>query len=152
MRSFEIIKEAVKEPGVKRVASDMNLSTSLIYKWCQENETELSAGADNPLDRVKKLYEITGQVSLIQWLCKEADGFFTHNPSGLDKDVSGKNPLKMTQKMLEEFSELLTAVSKSIENDDIIDEIETKHIRSLWEKLKTSTESFVLACEDGAYR
>lgn len=152
MRSFEIIKAAVKEQGVKRVASEMNLSTSLIYKWCQENEGELSAGADNPLDRVKKLYHITGDVALIQWLCKEADGFFTHNPAELDKDVTGKNPLKMTQKMLEEFSELLTAVSKSIENDDIIDEQETVHIRNLWEKLKTSTESFVLACEDGAYR
>ena len=56
-----------------------------------------------------------------------------------------------TQKILQEFSDLLDAVSSSVENDGDIDAKEAKRIRREWEDLKRITESFVVACERGVY-
>ena len=33
--SYEVLKDAIDKVGVKAVAHDMNLSTPLLYKWCQ---------------------------------------------------------------------------------------------------------------------
>ena len=69
MESFEILKQAVNNLGVKSIAADMNLSTSLIYKWCQPKDTPDAAGADNPLDRIAKIYDLTGDDTPVRWLC-----------------------------------------------------------------------------------
>ena len=34
MKSYEIIKQAVDEPGVKAVAAALKVSQALVYKWC----------------------------------------------------------------------------------------------------------------------
>ena len=60
VNSHEVLKQSVSDLGVKSVASDLGLSTSLIYKWCQPSEAEDASGADNPLDRLAKVYELTG--------------------------------------------------------------------------------------------
>lgn len=148
MKSHEVLKNAINNLGVKSIASDMNLSTSLIYKWCQPNESDDAAGADNPLDRVVKILELTDDRSPIEWLCKKANGYFVENPESV---ATGIEPVKATQSILSEFSELLNIVSKSIENDQIIDEQEATQIRDVWEKLKSVTENFVVSCEKGIY-
>ena len=58
MDSDEILKKAITPVGAKSIAMDMNLSTSLIYKWCQSKDYNTGA-ADNPLDRIVLLYELT---------------------------------------------------------------------------------------------
>jgi len=152
MESFEILKQTVNNLGVKSIASDMNLSTSLIYKWCQPKDTPDAAGADNPLDRIAKILELTGDDMPVRWLCEKADGFYIKNPSNKeDVAVNKEYPLKAAQEILSEFSELLEVVSKSIEDDQKIDQNEAKKIREVWETLKSITESFVLACESGKY-
>jgi hypothetical protein len=54
--------------------------------------------------------------------------------------------------VVEDFGELLTAVSSSIENDGQITPEEADRIRQTWESLKTEAERFVVACERGIYR
>lgn len=149
MESFEILKKTINNLGVKSIASDMNLSTSLIYKWCQPKDNPDAGGADNPLDRVAKIYELTGDTTPIKWLCQKANGMFVENPP--EKHQCDPAPLKATQEILSEFSELLVVVSKSIEDDQAIDTDEAKKIREVWENLKSVTESFVNACEEGSY-
>lgn len=61
------------------------------------------------------------------------------------------HPVRATQNILSEFSELLSIVSNSIENDQIIDNNEAKLIRDVWDKLKSVTENFVASCEKGIY-
>ena len=149
MNSHEVLKKSVSDLGVKSVASDLGLSTSLIYKWCQPNDREDASGADNPLDRLARIYELTGDRGPIEWLCRRADGYFVENTPTHDID---KIPLlHMTRRIVREFSDLLDALTASIENDGKIDQRESAQIRTEWEKLKTSAESFVGSCESGLY-
>jgi hypothetical protein len=138
------------ELGVKAVAAEMSLSASLLYKWCQPKDHPDAAGADNPLDRLQKVIELTGNTSPVKWLCQQSNGFFTTNPI---PDVSSDLPMiNVTRRILKEFSELLDVVSESIENDGEITADEAGRIRKEWEELKVLTESFVVACEAGVYR
>ena len=49
------------------------------------------------------------------------------------------------------FSRLLNEVSKSVADDGAIDPAEADRIRLGWERLKTTAETFVVACERGIY-
>ncbi|WP_372794717.1 phage regulatory CII family protein [Pontiella sp.] len=149
MNSHEVLKKSVSDLGVKSVAADLGLSTSLIYKWCQPNDSEDASGADNPLDRLARVYELTGDRGPIEWLCRRADGYFVENGPTLETDAIPL--LHMTRRIVREFSELLDVLTASIENDGRIDEEEADRIRREWEKLKSSAESFVSTCEKGAY-
>lgn len=147
--SHDILRQATKELGVKCIAADMHLSTSLVYKWCQPKEGEHGSGVENPLDRVRKLLELTGDTEILMWLCHHADGFFAHNPR-----IRHGNPsplLRMTQEILGEFGALLESVSRSMNNDGRIDGTEAAAIRADWDRLKSIGESFVAACEQGVY-
>jgi len=151
MESHEVLKQTVNHLGVKAIASDMGLSTSLIYKWCQPKEEVDSSGADNPLDRIMRIYKLTGDRSPVEWLCQNIGGFFVKNHPVEMQDGDFFQPLKATQEILSEFSQLLEVVSQSIEDDQLIDTREAANIRRVWENLKSITESFVVACEAGKY-
>ena len=150
MKSHEVLKQAITKVGAKAVASEMSLSTSLIYKWCEPSEAEGAAGADNPLDRLKTVYQATDDTGPITWLCQQANGFFVANPT---VDLHQADPvLPATRRVLKEFTELLDAVSDSVADDGRVDKNEADKIRAEWEDLKAIGEGFVVACEAGAYR
>ena len=156
MKSYDVIRQAVDEPGVKAVAAALRVSPALVYKWCEppadEDDPEQS-GAKNPLDRVRELYRMTKDIELIQWLCHEADGFYVSNPdqsklrNSLDESIFTE-----TRGMVREFSELLDTVTAAHEDEPGIDEEEADRIRVKWEDLKTCIESFVRGCEQGIYK
>lgn len=149
MNSHEVIKKSVSDLGVKSVASDLGLSTSLIYKWCQPTDSEDASGADNPLDRLARVHELTGDTGPIQWLCQKADGYFV--PNAPLQSIDAIPLLHMTRRIVREFSDLLDVLTESIENDGRIDLEEAEKIRVEWEELKSSAESFVGSCEKGVY-
>ena len=119
MDSYEVLKKSVSDLGVKSVASDLGLSTSLIYKWCQPSGSEDASGADNPLDRLARIHELTRDTGPIQWLCEKAGGYYV--PNVPTEDVDAIPLLHMTRRIVREFSELLDVLTESIENDGIID-------------------------------
>lgn len=149
MNSYEVLKKSVSDLGVKAVASDLGLSTSLIYKWCQPSDSVDASGADNPLDRLGRLYDLTQDTGPVQWLCQKANGYFVANLPA--ENIDAIPLLHMTRRIVREFSELLDVLTASIENDGVIDMREAARIRIEWEKLKSSAESFVAACEQGHY-
>ena len=150
MQSHEVLKKAVTNIGAKAVAADMSLSSSLIYKWCEPKDKPDAAGADNPLDRIHRIYELTDDPGPIKWLCQKAGGFFVKNaPPSRESD--SMSLLIATQQILKEFSELLTTMSESVEDDGQVDNKEAKRIRAEWEDLKAIAEGFVAACEQGLY-
>jgi hypothetical protein len=155
MRSHEVIRNAVDEPGVKAVAAALRISPALVYKWCEppaDQEDPDQSGARNPLDRVRDMYVLTKDIKLIRWLCNEAGGFYVSNPvSDSDRPVD-QNIFNETRGMVREFSELLDAVTASVEDDSHIDSQEADEIRQRWEDLKACVERFVMACEKGHYR
>lgn len=149
MDSYKVIKKSVSDLGVKSVAGDLGLSTSLIYKWCQPTDSEDASGADNPLDRLARVYELTGDTGPIRWLCEKADGYFV--PNAPLQPIDAIPLLHMTRRIVREFSDLLDVLTESIENDGKIDLDEAGRIRTEWEELKSSAESFVSSCEKGVY-
>ena len=152
MRSSEVLKTAADTIGVKALAAKLNLSPALVYKWCQESgkEDPDSSGARNPLDRLAEIIHATGDEKVVNWLCHEAGGFFVHNPP--TRHTDGETELlRQTQSLVKEFSDLLSTVTRSIEDDGQIEDREADLIRRKWETLKLTAESFVVACETGCY-
>src|ERR1041384_6382731 len=149
MKSYDVIRQAVDEPGVKAVAAGLKVSPALVYKWCEAtaeaDETEQS-GAKNPLDRVREMYMLTKDIRLIRWLCNEAGGFFVSNPvpelrKSLDESIFAE-----TRAMVRDFSELLDTITESVEGDSSVDSDEAEQIRQKWEDLKACVERFAVAC------
>lgn len=153
MKSWEVLREAVDRVGAKMLASKLNLSTALVYKWCQESHQHdpEGSGAKNPLDRLKEIYDITQDQRVINWLCHGAGGFFVPNAK-VDPSEREEHLLMTTQRVVQDFGELLTQISASVENDGQISVEEADQIRERWESLKSQAECFVVACEQGQYR
>ncbi len=153
MESYEVLREAAEDIGVKALAGQLRLSPALVYKWCQESKHDDpdSSGARNPLDRLSEIVRATGRTSVVNWLCNEADGFFVKNPAPTD-DAFDAKLLQITQRLVNQFGDMLLAVSNSIADDGQIDAREADQIRQTWESLKGSAETFVVACERGHYR
>ncbi len=152
MKSHEVLREAADRVGVKALAGRLRLSPALIYKWCEEadpNDPDAS-GTRNPLDRLRDIVQCTGHVGVVSWLCHEAGGFFVHNPDTACKNID-VDLLQSTQHLVLAFSELLNEVSEAVADDGAIEPTEAERIRQEWERLKTTAESFVVACERGVY-
>lgn len=147
MDSHEVISKAVERTSFKEVAAQMGVSLSLAYKWSQPDEMQ-GSGTANPLDRVRQLYEITRDPQLIQWLCHKANGVFVQNPVG--GGPRGMELMPATQEIVQQFADLLTAISKSAADNRITAD-EAEHIRKVWDELKRFTEGFVRLCEKGDF-
>ncbi len=152
MRSHEVLRAAAEQVGVKSLASELRLSPALIYKWCEQADSADpdSSGTRNPLDRLRDIVRVTGHIPVVNWLCHEADGFFVHNPETESPNIDA-DLLQSTQHLVGAFSRLLSEVSRSVADDGAIDPEEADRIRQHWELLKTTAESFVVACERGVY-
>jgi hypothetical protein len=154
MKSYEVIRQAVDEPGVKAVAAALRVSPALVYKWCEppaEEGDPDQSGAKNPLDRVREMYLQTKDIKLIRWLCNEADGFFVSNPVPEIRKSLDENIFTESRGMVRDFSELLDTVTESIEQSPGIDAKEADQIRDKWEDLKACVERFVISCERGHF-
>ena len=153
MKAWEVLRAATERVGIKAVAARLNVSSALVYKWCQEPPSTgnpSGSGAYNPLDRLRVLYEATDDARIINWLCHAGGGFFVPNPRVAPIDRDEQLP-GTTQQVVQDFGQLLSDVSCSIENDGVITPDESERIRESWERLKAHAEHFIVACERGAY-
>lgn len=154
MKSHEVLREAISEPGVKSVAAALKVSPALVYKWCEATASPDDAdqsGTRNPLDRVRDLYQITKDGRIIRWLCNEADGFFVANPVPDIRRSVDEQIYAETRTMFRSFSALLDEITSSTTDDAYIDPEEADLIRDRWEDLKATLERFVVSCEQGHY-
>lgn len=154
MKSYDVIRQAVEEPGVKAVAAALKVSPALVYKWCEppaEKEDPEQSGAKNPLDRVREMYGMTKDIRLVRWLCNEAGGFFVVNPGKPVDETLDESFFCETRDMVRDFSKLLDTITASFADDEQIDLGEADEIRQKWEDLKACVERFVVGCEKGQY-
>ena len=153
MRSFEVLRRVIEEVGTKRVASDLRVSNSLVYKWCQdppEEEGDEGSGTRNPLDRVVLLCESTGDRRPIEWLCGEVGSFFVE-ATDVGEGTVDATYIKHTQTLLAEFSDLLQIFSESIAHEGRVDVAEAAEIRRQWRRLQGEGEALVRSCEGGRF-
>jgi hypothetical protein len=148
MQSYEILREVLKTTSAKKVAADLGLSLSSIYKWAEKTEVDAGSGALSPLDRVDQLIQSAQDPRIIQWLCQRSGGVFIKNPRTHHAHPDFLIPA--TNEIVQEFADLL-AVIASAAGDNNIDAEEAKKIRHRWEDLKSVTESFVACCEQGNF-
>ena len=73
---------------------------------------------------------------LVRWLCNEAGGFYVSNPVPEIRKSLDETIFNETRSMVRDFSELLEAVTESVEGDSNIDPNEADVIREKWEDLK----------------
>ncbi|HEY0009408.1 MAG TPA: phage regulatory CII family protein [Tepidisphaeraceae bacterium] len=154
MKSYEVIRQAVEEPGVKSVAANLKVSAALVYKWCEAPGSDSDpdqSGAKNPLDRVRELYQTTRDIRLIRYLCNEADGFFIANPPPQITQSNDQTLYQQTRRLVRDFSALLDSINDSVEDDESVDLKEADRIRQSWEDLKSNIEHFVVRCEEGHF-
>jgi hypothetical protein len=145
MDSHEVLRQAIENASPKEIAAEIGVSLSLIYKWAQP--TDIGSGTVNPLDRVLQIYRVSRDDTVIQWICGQAGGFFVKNPrtSKADFDL-----MPATQAIVQQFAEMLTAISKAAA-DHMISDKEAKEIRREWDELKRFAEGFVRCCENGDF-
>lgn len=148
MDSNELLREVFQKTSVKQIADDLELSTSMIYKWA-ETDDGTGSGAANPLDRIEALIASTKDPRIVQWICQRAGGFFIANPKSTKPHPSYLIPA--TNEIIQEFADLLQVVAVAA-SDNQITEKEADNIRARWEELKSVTETFVACCEEGNFR
>jgi len=145
MQSHELLREVFEKKSAKEVSADLELSTSMIYKWAQPPNHD--GGIGNPLDRIEALIASTGDQRIVQWVCQRAGGFFIINP----KNVPHPHFLiPATNQIVQEFADLLAVVATAAA-DNKITTAESGQIRARWEELKSVTEGFVASCEGGNF-
>jgi hypothetical protein len=145
--SHDVLRDACHAPGAKAVSSQLGISQALLYKWSQPPSDDGGSGTANPLDRVRQLYEATGDRALIDWLCHHANGFFVPNAPGF---APGDSLYPAINHLLQEFAATLGTIAKAGE-DHRITPPEARLVRERWNHLKSVCEGFVLACEQGDY-
>ena len=148
VESYEVLREAFDKVSPKEVADALGVSLSLVYKWAQPPAAgENSGGLANPLDRVEDLLRVTRYAGIIKWLCLHAGGYFVKNPS---RTGERRELVPATNEILQQFADLLGAITDAAADHRISPE-ETQLIRRHWDELKSITEGFVRACEDGDF-
>jgi hypothetical protein len=147
MLSHELLREVLHKTSAKRVAADLGLSLSMIYKWA-EAEAGDGSGATNPLDRIEALIRSTNDLRLVQWICQRAGGFFILNPK-----TNKPHPdflIPATNEIVQEFADLLAVIATAAADNQVTPK-EAEKIRARWEELKSVTEGFVACCEEGNF-
>jgi len=153
MKSHEVLKAVISTAGAKQVAYDLRVSTSLVYKWCAEPPPEFGdegSGARNPLDRIACLLAATEDRRPLEWLCRQAGGYFVESYAETEPETDAAY-IKHTQTLLAEFSDLLQVLSDAMANEGRIDEDEATEIRRQWHRLQGRGEALVNACEAGHF-
>jgi hypothetical protein len=143
MQSHEVFKQLLKKVSAKQVAGDLGLSLSLVYKWAEPPAE--GSGAVNPLDRLDAIMKLSGDTAFAQWICERAGGFFIRNPQ---PKPHAYDLIPATNNIVQEFADLLAVITTAAADSKITPE-EARMIRDRWEELKSVTEGFVRAGEEG---
>jgi hypothetical protein len=148
MESHEVLKRALRETSPKAVAAELGISLSLVYKWA-EKPSDDGSGSRNPLDRLQKVIELSGDVGIVDWLCRKNGGHFVRDPD-VDGHEKLQHVLPATQEIILQFSTLLSQISTAAVDHSVTRD-EASEIREKWDKLKSYAEGFVRCCEAGDF-
>lgn len=147
MESHEVLRDAFKKASPKEIAAELGISLSLVYKWAQEQNVH-GSGSRNPLDRINEIIRLTGHHEIIDWLCRQQDGYFV--PNNEQGEGAKLEMLPATNEMLMQFSALMVRIGQAAEDQSITSD-EAEEIRAQWNRLKGFTEGFVRGCEGGNF-
>lgn len=152
MKSHELFRQLLLGRNAKELACALNLSTSTIYKWT-EPSGEGGSGTLNPLDRIEQIMKLAaadGDTSIPQWICQKAGGYFVKNPESNAGPKETDSVIVASNKIVQEFADMILMIATAAVDNSIVPE-EAREIRSRWQELKSTSEEFVNACEQGNF-
>ncbi len=143
MDSKEAMKKAVKQTGVKEVATALTLSPSTLYNQMNcDDKTDI-------LQRFVDFSALCGNDIAIKWACEQLGGTYIPNIKVTpDRDVSASDCISRS---LKEFADVMRVIGEAIA-DGSITQNEAEDIRKEWEEVKSLLEGFVFACELGYHQ
>ena len=147
MESHEIIKKCFEKRSPKEISAELGVSLSLLYKWAEEPQQDGGSGATNPLDRTAQLIRLTGEEDILHWLCLQGKGYFVPEPK-LKAHPESLTPA--VNELVKHFALLLGDIAHASGDNRVTDD-ESEKLRSAWDDLRSRTESFIRACENGDY-
>jgi hypothetical protein len=148
MKSGGILRLVFKKEGFKTLAGKLTLAESYLYKWCKPDNGK-DGGGLNPLERVWQIIAATGDLRPLHWLCEQCGGHFVRNPTL--KVWRAVTLLKATAEVIGHIGKFQTHLAQA-EREGHISAAAAEQLRADWEELKAVLESFVVACERGAFR
>ena len=116
MKSHQVIKESCKKRGIKSIASEIGVSSSLMYKWSQPYDGS-GSGSKNPLDRIVELINAIQDPIVIEWICEQSGGYFVRNPESRQEENYEVMPA--TNEIVAQFSALLGEISQAAQDNTI---------------------------------
>ena len=152
MKSHEAFRSLIKKHGAKQLAAELGVSPSTLYKWSEPGECHRK----NPCERLALLRRATGDNTMLQLLCAEADGFFVANPPvAAPRATKAKmETLDLTLAeavVLRDEAELLSSLAELLAEKNL-SRAEVSRLRARWERCKTDMERLVRALEGGEFR
>ena len=141
-KSHEVLRKAFSDIGVKKVASALGLSSAMVYKWCQSppDDDGMTSGAYNPLDRLHRIYEVTGRLDGLEWLCQRAGGSFVQND--LTSVADDSKPMELIKDQMNQLAKSLEMFSK----DD--NQLDVTQLRQDWNRLKRLADDIMEESND----
>ena len=116
MKSHQVIKESCKKRGIKSIASEIGVSSSLMYKWSQPYDGS-GSGSKNPLDRIVELINAIQAPTVIEWICEQSGGYFVRDPESQQEENFEVMPA--TNEIVAQFSALLGEISQAAQDNTI---------------------------------
>ncbi len=141
--SSDILKETTGELGVKAVAGHLKVSPQTVYKWIESKE---GSGTRNPLDRVRDIVDVTGNMSPVHWLCQSYSGSFVLDKP-TEEDFSLQKYLEYHANITKKMSDLSAVMFGAIIGEQRIDQDEYEEIRDAWSDVQNLLNSFVHTCK-----
>ena len=138
MKSWELLRELFYQACNKNIAAKLGLSRSLIYKWTQPNGGT-GSGARNPLDVLALLMRLTDARRIAQWVCEQAGGHFTPNPTA--PPVAKELVSAVCEVEQKSFATLQSLVEAKANGH--IPPAKMAVIQTRWEEQKAAMESFL---------
>lgn len=97
MQSQDAVNKMIGE-NVKQYTESMGRSSALMYKW-------IDGSTPNPVEDVIKMYESTGRLDAINYLCQKHDGYFVKNTHEMDQHES-------VNKIFSELGDMVTSIAE----------------------------------------
>ncbi len=140
MESRETMVKACEELGVKHVAAEMEVSTSVLYNQINDpNRTDL-------LKRFIDFCKATENDTTITWACEKLGGVFIPNKEISAEEIEAVSTAYVS-KSVKEFGDVITVIGEAIQDGEITAN-EALKIKKEWEDLKRLLEGFVHVCID----
>jgi len=136
MKSGAVLQAVFRDANIKAVAAELGLNVKTLYKWCEPDGGRAS-GALNPLERCAEVWRLTEDRRVVEWICREANGYFVPNPPVTPPGA--QEGLQLCSRVLEELGLLEAALARRLVSH-AWPAAEQESVRSLCDRFKADLE------------